>query len=159
VIELDGSRHGVEFYAPPIQGVPDMINGHCMCGAVRFTSADARDIGVCHCGFCRRWGGGPLLAVHCGPDVRFEGTQHIGIYKSSDWAERAFCARCGTHLYYKFLATGDYFVPAGAFESNDFRLASQIYIDNKPAYYDFANQTAMLTEQQVIEQYSPPASG
>jgi hypothetical protein len=53
------------------------------------------------------------------------------------------------------LATGEYFVPAGAFESGDFELASQIYIDKKPNYYSFANQTPMLTEQQVIDQYSP----
>jgi hypothetical protein len=39
----------------------------------------------------------------------------------------------------------------------DFTLASQIYIDNKPAYYSFAEQTPMLTEQQVIAQYAPPS--
>jgi hypothetical protein len=135
------------------------MQGHCLCGAVRFSCPDARQIGVCHCGFCRRWGGGPLLAVHCGPDVAFEGTEQICVYASSDWAERAFCRQCGTHLYYKFLATGEYFVPAGAFESDDFELTSQIYIDNKPDYYAFANQTPMLTEQQVIEQFTAADGG
>jgi len=97
-----------------------------------------------------------LLAVHCGPHVEFQGTEHIAAYASSSWAERAFCKKCGTHLYYKLLATGEYFVPAGAFDSTDFRIASQIYIDKKPHYYSFANETPMLTEQQVIEQYGPP---
>jgi hypothetical protein len=96
-----------------------------------------------------------MLAVHCGPDVEFKGTESIGVYSSSQWAERAFCKNCGTHLYYKLLATGEYFVPAGAFESSDFELSSQIYIDKKPSYYSFSNQTPMLTEQQVIEQYAP----
>ena len=95
-----------------------------------------------------------MLAVHCGPNVEFSGTENITVYASSQWAERAFCRNCGTHLYYKLLATGEYFVPAGAFESGDFKLASQIYIDKKPTYYSFANQTPMLTEQQVIEQFS-----
>jgi hypothetical protein len=134
------------------------MNGHCLCGAVSFTSPDAKEIGACHCGFCRRWSGGPLLAVHCGPDVTFEGADQITVYASSEWAERAFCKQCGTHLYYKLLANGDYFVPAGAFDSSDFKFTSQIYIDKKPAYYAFANQTPMLTEQQVIEQYSAPSS-
>ena len=98
-----------------------------------------------------------MLAVHCGPDVQFSCAENIAVYASSQWAERAFCKGCGTHLYYKLLATGEYFVPAGAFESNDFKLASQIYIDKKPDYYSFANRTPMLTEQRVIEQYS--ASG
>ena len=94
--------------------------------------------------------------MHCGPDVKFEGADHIAVFASSEWAERAFCTRCGTHIYYKLLSTGEYFVPAGAFESSDFELASQIYVDKKPSYYSFANETPMLTEQQVIEQYTPP---
>jgi hypothetical protein len=134
------------------------MNGHCLCGAVRFTCADTKDIGVCHCGFCRRWGGGPMLAVHAGPNVAFEGTEHIGVFASSDWAQRAFCKQCGSHLFYKLLATGEHFIPAGAFETNDFELTSQIYIDNKPGYYDFANKTPMLTEAQVIEQFTGGSS-
>jgi len=133
------------------------MNGHCLCGAVHLTSTQGRDIGACHCGFCRRWGGGPLLAVHCGPNVEFTGEESIGVFASSEWAERAFCKQCGTHLYYKLLATGEYFVPAGVFESGDFVLASQIYVDKKPGYYAFANETPMLTEQQVIDQFAPPA--
>ena len=135
------------------------MNGHCLCGAVSFTSADSRAIGACHCGVCRRWGGGPLLAVHCGPAVEFNATDQIAVYASSEWAERGFCRKCGTHLYYKLLATGDYFVPAGTFESTDFELETQIFIDRKPAYYSFANQTPMLTEQQFIDQFAPPTDG
>lgn len=134
------------------------MNGHCLCGSVRLVSPAAREIGACHCGFCRRWGGGPLLAVHCGPDVQVEGIDHVSVYSSSEWAQRAFCSQCGTHLYYKLLGTGEYFVPAGLFDGSDFELVSQIYVDNKPSYYEFANQTPMLTEQQVIEQFAPPGS-
>lgn len=129
------------------------MKGHCLCGAVGFSCPDACEIGACHCGYCRRWSGGPLLAVHCGPEVTFTDSDHITVYASSEWAERAFCSRCGSHLYYKLLATGEYFIPAGAFESDDFEITSQIYIDNKPGYYALANQTPMLTEQQVLEQY------
>jgi hypothetical protein len=129
------------------------MKGQCLCGAVAFTVPESREIGVCHCGYCRRWGGGPMLAVHCGTEVQFTGAEQIGVFASSEWAERAFCTRCGTHLYYKLLATGEHFIPAGTFESEAFELASQIYIDKKPAYYDFANSTPMLTEQQVMAQY------
>ena len=133
------------------------MDGHCLCGAVSFTCPETKEIGACHCGFCRRWGGGPFLAVHCGPAVEFKGKDLISVYASSQWAERAFCKKCGTHLYYRLLATGEYFMPAGAFESTDFELASQIYIDNKPGYYSFANKTPMLTEQQVVEQFASPS--
>ena len=129
------------------------MDGRCLCGKVTFSSPDAREIGACHCGYCRRWGGGPLLAVHCGPNLQHSGVEHIAVFRSSDWAERAFCKLCGSHLYYKLLTTGEYFVPAGTFNADDFVMASQIYIDNKPPYYSFANDTPMLTEQQVIEQF------
>ncbi|MFT7775795.1 GFA family protein [Roseateles sp.] len=132
------------------------MNGHCLCGAVSFTSPGAREIGACHCGFCRRWGGGPMLAVHCGPGVEFKGTESITVFASSEWAERAFCSRCGTHLYYRLLATGEYFVPAGTFDQGDFELTSQVYVDGKPPYYSFANETPMLTEAQVLALYSAP---
>ena len=132
------------------------MKGHCLCGAVSFTSPNAKEVGACHCGFCRRWGGGPFFGVHCGPNVDFTGADQITVYASSDWAVRAFCKQCGTHLYYKLLATGEYFIPAGTFDSSDFEVKTQIYIDKKPDYYSLANKTAMLTEQQVIELYSPP---
>jgi len=135
------------------------MNGHCLCGAVRFTCRDTREIGACHCAFCRRWGGGPFLAVHCGPEVEFQGQEHIGVFASSGWAERAFCRRCGTHLYYKLHATGEYFIPAGTFDTDDLELTLQIYVDRKPPYYDFANQTPTLTEQQVIDRYSASGGG
>lgn len=129
------------------------MNGPCLCGAVQITAPAVKEIGACHCGFCRRWGGGPLLALHCGADVTFSGSEPIGIYASSEWAERAFCKQCGTHLYYRLLSSGEYFVPAGVFDATDFKMASQIYIDSKPVYYDFANQTPMLTELEVLQQF------
>lgn len=132
------------------------MQGHCLCGVVRFSFATAREIGACHCGFCRRWGGGPLLAVHCGPEVDFTGADHIKIYDSSSWARRAFCRECGTHLYYRLLESGEYFIPAGVIESNDLAMTTQIYVDRKPPYYAFANETPMLTEQDVIDRYGAP---
>ena len=133
------------------------MNAQCLCGSVRLTSPDAREIGACHCSVCRRWGGGPLLAVHCGPDVALEGSEHITDFASSQWATRGFCSKCGTHLYYKLLASGEYFVPAGLFETADFELTSQIYVDKKPDYYSFSNETPMLTEQQFLERFAPPS--
>lgn len=135
------------------------MQGDCLCGAVRFTSPPVRQFGACHCGYCRRWGGGAMLAVHCGPDVTFTGSEQITVYASSAWAQRAFCRQCGTHLYYKLLATGEHFIPAGAFETDDFEMASQIYIDRKPPYYAFANETPTMTEQQVMALYGEPGGG
>lgn len=130
--------------------------GQCLCGAVEIRAERRDRMDVCHCVMCRRWGGGPLMAVHCGRDIRITGLDSVTVYNSSDWAERAFCSQCGTHLFYKFKGSGEYAVPAGFFESGtEFAMASQIFIDQKPAYYDFANQTPLKTKAEVVARYLP----
>ena len=131
------------------------MQGHCLCGAVTLTTPTQAHMSACHCGMCRRWGGGPLLAVHCGADVTVTGTDHVEVYRSSDWAERAFCRRCGTHLYYHLLPMNEYVLPAGLFGDQPFDFHLQIYVDHKPAAYDFANRTAMMTEAEVIAKFMP----
>ncbi len=130
------------------------MKGSCLCGAVSVEAEETRNVEACHCGMCRRWGGGPLLAVPGGKDVRFGGEDQIGCFDSSEWAQRGFCKQCGTHLFYKLKPTGEYMLPAGLFQpGTDFDFHGQIFIDKKPAYYEFANQTEMLTEQEVFEKY------
>lgn len=132
------------------------MQGACLCGAVTITAAEHDKISVCHCGMCRRWGGGPMLAVHCGNDVQISGTEHITAFRSSEWAERGFCAKCGTHLFYRLVAANEYMMPAGLFQgSTQFQLDEQIFIDHKPAYYELANQTRMQTEAEVFAKYAP----
>jgi hypothetical protein len=132
------------------------MKGICLCGSISITAADRGDMTACHCGMCRRWGGGPFLSVHCGSDVKIAGAENITAFKSSDWAERAFCSKCGTHLYYKLLAANEYIIPVGLFQDGaNFRFKEQIFIDKKPAHYEFSNQTARLTEAEVFAKYAP----
>jgi len=132
------------------------MKGSCLCGAVSITAPDHDQVSACHCGMCRRWGGGPALAVHCGPDIEIEGAGNISTYQSSDWAERGFCSRCGTHLFYRLVGTGDYMLLAGFFGDDvAFSFGEQIFIDRKPDFYTFANETANLTEAEVFAKYVP----
>lgn len=137
--------------------MPDdfQAKGRCLCGSVTCTAAEAdTHVGACHCDMCRRWGGGPLLAVECGAEVRFDGGEHITVFDSSEWAERGFCSRCGTHLFYRLKTSGEYMIPAGLLDDQSaLSLTSQIFIDRKPGYYRFANETEELTEAQVFEMY------
>ena len=91
------------------------MKGSCLCGAVAVSAPDQTEVAACHCGMCRRWGGGPLLAVHCGHDVHISGTEQVTVFKSSEWAERGFCSRCGTHLFYRVVQGNEYIVPVGLF--------------------------------------------
>jgi len=131
--------------------------GQCLCGAVRFTAKDtSNNVGACHCGMCRRWGGGPLMVVSCGTDVAFEGEENITVYNSSDWAERGFCKKCGSHLFYRLKAINGHQMPAGLFDNQEsFNFGLQVFVDRKPSFYGFANKTNEMTEAEVIEKYAP----
>lgn len=130
------------------------MQGHCLCGAVTISAPQRTGVSVCHCGMCRRWGGGPLFALECGSGVAIEGGEHVVSYRSSAWAERAFCRRCGTHLYYRMLEGGSYAIPAGLLDdASGFALAMQIFIDEKPAYYSLAEPVPSLTGAQVSAAY------
>ena len=125
--------------------------GKCLCGAVRFTVADdVHDVHCCHCSMCRRWSGGPALAVSV-QDVGFKGDEQITLYDSSDWAERGFCRRCGSNLFYRLKEPGTYFLLMGAFDDQSaFKLASEIYVDAKPPGYELAGDHPRLTEEEFL---------
>mgnify|MGYP001821543906 CR=1 FL=1 len=129
--------------------------GHCLCGAIQLTAADAgNDVGACHCGMCRRWGGGPYMEINCGSDVRIDGAENLSVFDSSKWAERGFCSHCGTHLFYRIKETGQHMMPVGLFDNDDdlvFR--SQVFIDEKPSFYQFANETEDLTGAEIFAKY------
>ncbi|XZG69493.1 GFA family protein [Chitinibacteraceae bacterium HSL-7] len=130
------------------------MKAQCLCGDIEVhVDHEHHTVGVCHCTICRRWGGGPMFAVDAGRGVRFSGAVPA-TFRSSDWAERGFCPRCGTHLFYHLLPTGEYSLPAGLFQDQPFDLTQEIFIDHKPAYYALANETRKLTGQQVFDQYA-----
>jgi hypothetical protein len=137
------------------------LSGGFLCGAVRFTAVPRdRDFGVCHCGMCRRWTAGPFFALECGDTVKVEDRSNLGVYRSSEWAERCFCKTCGTALFYRLVDKNFYVVSAEAFDDRSaFTLASEIFIDEKPAYYAFANPTKKMTGAEVFAAFAGPDAG
>ncbi len=133
------------------------MKGHCLCGAVSFEAKVAEpETHGCHCEMCRRWTGSALLAVMVGPDdIAFEGAENIRTYASSDWAERAWCDRCGSTLYYHIRVDDFgprlYAMALGLFEEpSAFPLAKEIFIDRKPVAYAFAGDHPRLTETEYL---------
>lgn len=130
-------------------------NGSCLCGACQFTAVPEHGAHACHCANCRKWSGGVFLSVHCGTSVVFNAGAPVSRYGSSDWAERVFCARCGSSLVWQMKDGSSQIVSIQAFDSpSDFVIESQIYVDRKPDNYALANRTEMLTEAQVIAKYA-----
>lgn len=130
-------------------------SGGCLCGAVRYTALVAEPhMDVCHCGMCRRWSGGTFMAVSA-QELKIEDDTQLGVYKSSDWAERLFCKSCGTSLFWRMTQGGDFL--AASFQSLDdtagFSFTSEIFIDEKPDLYSFAGERARKTGAQVIAEF------
>lgn len=132
--------------------------GQCLCGKVTFTvSADVNEVGVCHCEMCQRWSGGPGFATHPGLEPQINGAESIKWFRSSEWAERGFCAECGSNLFYRLLGdTPQYSCFAGSFnDQTQFKLAAQIFIEEKPDYYAFAGDIPSMTGEEVFAMFAP----
>ncbi len=133
-------------------------NGKCLCGAVAVeANVTKNEFGACHCTMCRKWSaGGPYLGVHCGADTKWSGEENISVYDSSQWAERGFCNNCGTNLFYRLKETKEYHMAIGLLDNGEsLKFTSQVFIDEKPENYAFANETVNLTGQQIFEMYAP----
>jgi hypothetical protein len=75
-----------------------VFEGGCLCGAIRYraTAAAVRGV-ICHCSMCRRHSGAPALAfVHFPRESFAWTTAEPQRYRSSRYAERGFCAQCGS---------------------------------------------------------------
>ena len=130
--------------------------GGCLCGAVRYRLANATAFGACHCGMCRKFSGGVFLAVDAAPgDVSWESSESLRVFPSSEWAERGFCATCGSSLFWRLTAegprTGTTAIAAGTLDSLDgLAFDSEIYTDHKPAAYAFAGDRPRKTEDECL---------
>ena len=131
-------------------------SGKCLCGAVQIKITNMTDeVGACHCSTCRNWGGGPFLSIDAGDQIEISGEDSMVIYNSSDWAERAFCKQCGTHLFYRIKQNQQHHVLAGLMGNGEgAHLDHQVFIDEKPEYYSFAQETETYTAEQVFAMFS-----
>lgn len=134
---------------------PVKKQGRCLCGKVSLRANVVNtEVHACHCNMCQQWNGGPTLSAHCGTDVSFTNEGNISVYRSCDWAELGFCKTCGSHIFYRLVESGEYLIQTGTFESSqDFSLDQQLFIEEKPAFYDFANETQNLTGAEVFAQH------
>jgi hypothetical protein len=89
------------------ESVRPSLTGGCQCGAVRYRlDATPRGASICHCRMCQKAGAAPYMAFAPLDAAKFQVTRgSLGIFKSSDIAERGFCPACGTPLTYRAVAS------------------------------------------------------
>lgn len=120
--------------------------GACLCGAVRYRlNAPLRHVSVCHCGQCLRWHG-HAGAYTAAPREALEllAAADLAWYRSSATAQRGFCRRCGSSLFWQADANANanahVSVAAGTLDdASGLRTAGHIFVADKPGYYAIAD--------------------
>lgn len=117
--------------------------GSCLCGGVRYTlTGPLRNSVACHCVQCRKTSGHYVSATQVGPD-RFEITsaETLSWYASSPEAERGFCNRCGSSLFWRCVADrGAVSVMSGTLDgATGVQTEKHIFVADKGDYYDIAD--------------------
>ncbi|RMC33848.1 GFA family protein [Paracoccus alkanivorans] len=132
------------------------LNAQCLCGAVRFSAVPRAGASVCHCSMCRKWTGGINIAVDLAEAPVFQDEAKLGVYRSSEWAERLFCTECGSSLLYRTVDDAHYVASAGCFDDpSQFPLESEIFIDEKPSSYDLAGERPRMTGAEFMAMVAP----
>jgi hypothetical protein len=112
-----------------VQDLPRALTGTCLCGGVSVSVTAYRpEISACHCRLCRVWTGSAQFGLEAPAEaVRVAG--EVARYRSSSFAERAFCPVCGTALWLRD-DDGPYEFLPGLFDgARDLPLVREVYAD------------------------------
>lgn len=138
----------------------DVTKGNCLCGGVKLEGKGVAKLTVCHCEQCRRWTGGAAIGVMFDGGVTLTESEAMNWYPSSPWAERGFCKTCGSSVAYRIKSDPTtLYAQAGIFDippGNE--IAEHIFVDSKPDYYEFADDSPRLTAQETMAQYQAEQS-
>lgn len=134
-----------------------VLTGRCLCGAVEITvdGAHVPAPGACHCRMCQRWSGGIFMCFEAdAAAVTVTGT--VTRYASSDFAERAFCPRCGSHLWMRNTDKADqgYELMPGLFDAaRGWTMRSEIYTDDAIARLQGDHPTATRAQYEAKNKF------
>ncbi|TWF56852.1 GFA family protein [Neorhizobium alkalisoli] len=81
----------------------EKLTGGCQCGAIRYsTRGPVTDRAICHCRMCQKAVGSVVWPFFTVDVADLEWTRgRPALYRSSEAAERGFCAACGTPISFQ----------------------------------------------------------
>ncbi|WP_370335578.1 GFA family protein [Parvularcula marina] len=131
--------------------------GSCLCGGIEFTVTPGSDkVGACHCKMCRKVAAGPFMTIGCDSDFRVTtGEDMLGVFVSSEWAERGFCKGCGSPLFWRLRDGSMMQLSVNSLDDpGTLTFDHEVFIDHKPDYYSFAQKTHQMTEAEVLAAFA-----
>lgn len=128
--------------------------GGCMCGAVRYKANFSNSFATCYCKMCQRWSSGSYMGAMAKNFQLTKGEDTLVVFKSSDWAVRAFCGTCGSNLYYHSESFGSQSVAMGTLDdSTGLNVSMQYFIDQKPEGFSLAESTKEMTSEDIAKAF------
>lgn len=118
--------------------MPDHRTGSCLCGGVSYEVAGPlREIIGCHCAQCRKTSGHHVAATNApAAAVTFANDETLAWYRSSERAERGFCARCGGNLFWRRIGSETISIFAGTLDdTSDLPFRRHIFVKDKADYF------------------------
>lgn len=118
------------------------IKGGCYCGRVRYdASGVGSEVTECHCSQCRKQSGHRYAVVDAqAGDVEIQGGENITWFRASPAAERGFCSRCGSHLFWRSLDDDDMGILAASIdEPTGLHMTRHIFVEDKGDYYEITD--------------------
>jgi len=113
-----------------------VIQGSCLCGAVRFAvTGSLRPVVACHCTQCRKTSGHYVSATSAKREsVAITGA--VQWYQSSLEARRGFCGTCGSNLFWDS-GGANLSIFAGTLDGDiGVTTVGHIFCEDKGSYYD-----------------------
>jgi hypothetical protein len=85
--------------------VPGQLMGGGLCGQIRYEcAAQLCDVHYCHCRLCQKAFGNIFAVFRSLPTAALSFTRgKPQLFRSTSYAERGFCGRCGTPLTFRYL--------------------------------------------------------
>lgn len=121
--------------------------GGCLCGAVRYAiSGKLREVVNCHCGQCRKFHGHFAAYTNAAvSDLTLTGRPNLKWYRSSSFARRGFCKRCGSSLFWQRLKSPTISIAAGTLDApTGLKTVRHIFVADIGDYYKIADRLERL---------------
>jgi hypothetical protein len=131
--------------------------GQCLCGAVTYEVRGLlRDIVLCHCVECRRWGGSAVAFAATKADdlvVReTDALRWIDSPESDHDARRGFCGECGSSLFWQAAGAERIGIAAGTLdEPTGLSVVAHIYTHQAADFEVFDDGLPRDPDRDTIE--------
>ncbi len=115
-------------------------SGRCLCGDITYTlSGPLHRPSVCHCGQCRRQSGHVWASAQA-PRDNVAITGSVQWFAASATAQRGFCRRCGSFLFWQHGNEDTISVSLGSLDGpTGLSLEKHIFVADKGDYYDIGD--------------------